>query len=104
MSFIGPRPELLQYTDKYDALEKNILNVRPGITDFSSLTFISLDEIVGDCDADEMYEKYVLKRKNALRLKYVKEVSFKTDFKLFFATVFSVLKKIVTVLKKICKK
>ncbi len=104
MSFIGPRPELLQYTDNYDALEMNILNVRPGITDFSSLTFISLDEIVGDSDADEMYEKYVLKKKNALRLKYVKEVSFKTDIKLFFATVFKVLDKTLAVLKKIFKK
>lgn len=104
MSFIGPRPELLQYTDNYDAIEKNILNVRPGITDFSSLTFISLDEIVGDADADEMYEKYVLKKKNALRLKYVKEISFKTDIKLFFATVFKVLHKTRAVLKKIFKK
>lgn len=104
MSFIGPRPELLQYTDNYDNIEKNILNVRPGITDFSSLTFISLDEIVGDADADEMYEKYVLKKKNALRLKYVKEVSFKTDTKLFFSTVLKVLDKTLAVLKKIFKK
>ncbi len=104
MSFIGPRPELTQYTDNYDELEKNILNVRPGITDFSSLTFISLDEIVGSDNADEIYEKYVLKKKNALRLKYVKEVSFKTDIKLFFATVFGVLSKIVGVFKKIFKK
>ena len=104
MSFIGPRPELLQYTDNYDNIEKNILNVRPGITDFSSLTFISLDEILGDADADEIYEKYVLKKKNALRLKYVKEVSFKTDTKLFFSTVLKVLDKTLAVLKKIFKK
>lgn len=104
MSFIGPRPELLQYTENYDELEKNILKVRPGITDFSSLTFISLDEIVGSQNADEIYEKYVLKKKNALRLKYVKEVSFITDIKLFFATVFGVLNKILGVFKKIFKK
>lgn len=104
MSFIGPRPELTQYTDNYDEMEKNILNVRPGITDFSSLTFISLDEIVGEGNADEIYEKYVLKKKNALRLKYVKEVSFKTDIKLFFATVFGVISKAINVIKKIFKK
>ena len=40
-----------------------------------------------------MYEKYVLKHKNALRVKYAKEVSLKTDIVLFFKTVFSVLKK-----------
>ena len=54
--------------------------------------------------ADEMYEKYVLKKKNALRLKYVKEVSFKTDTKLFFSTVFKVVDKTLAVLKKIFKK
>ncbi len=94
MSFIGPRPELLKYVDKYIGDEKLILEVRPGITDFSSVEFINLDEIVGGAEnADEMYEKHVLKKKNQLRIKYAKEVSFSTDCKLFFNTIGSVLKK-----------
>ena len=95
MSFIGPRPELLQYTQQYTGEEELILQVRPGITDFSSLEFINLDEIVGAGNADEMYEKYVLKRKNELRVKYAREVSAATDIKLFFKTVFHVVKKAV---------
>ena len=93
MSFIGPRPELLRYTDQYEGDEKLIFEVRPGITDFSSIEFINLDEIVGQGDADEMYEKYVLKKKNALRIKYAKEVSFVTDLQLFTLTVWRVIKK-----------
>lgn len=93
MSFIGPRPELLRYTDQYEGEEKLIFEVRPGITDFSSIEFINLDEIVGQGDADEMYEKYVLKKKNTLRIKYAKEVSFGTDVKLFSLTVWRVIKK-----------
>lgn len=93
MSFIGPRPELLRYTDQYEGEEKLIFEVRPGITDFSSIEFINLDEIVGQGDADEMYEKYVLKKKNQLRIKYAKEVSFCTDIKLFSLTVWRVIKK-----------
>lgn len=93
MSFVGPRPELLKYTEQYEGEEKLIFEVRPGITDFSSLELISLDEIVGADNADEMYEKYVLKHKNALRIKYAREVSLKTDITLFFKTVLSVLKK-----------
>lgn len=93
MSFIGPRPELLQYTEQYEGVEKYIFEVRPGITDFSSDVFINLDEIVGGENADEMYEKYVLKNKNALRVKYAAEVSFKTDIKIFFKTVFDVINK-----------
>ena len=94
MSFIGPRPELLKYVKQYEGDENLIFEVRPGITDFSSVEFINLDEIVGGAEnADEMYEKYVLKRKNQLRIKYAKEVSFTTDCKLFFNTIGSVFKK-----------
>lgn len=102
MSFIGPRPELLQYTDQYEGEEKLILEVRPGITDYSSIEFINLDEIVGQGNADEMYEKYVLKKKNQLRIKYAKEVSFATDVKLFAKTVWRVIQKALSfiVLKK----
>lgn len=94
MSFIGPRPELLRYTAQYEGEELLIHRVRPGITDYSSIEFINLDEIVGGENADEMYEKYVLKRKNELRVKYAETVSFVTDFKLLFITVWDVLKKI----------
>lgn len=98
MAFIGPRPELLRYTEKYQGNEKKILEVRPGITDYSSIEFISLDEIVGEQDADEAYEKYVLKRKNKLRIKYADEVSLKTDIKLFCKTIFKVFEKIARML------
>lgn len=94
MSFIGPRPELLRYTAQYEGEELLIHRVRPGITDYSSIEFINLDEIVGGENADEMYEKYVLKRKNELRVKYAKTVSFGTDVKLLLVTVWDVLRKI----------
>ena len=93
MSFIGPRPELLRYTEQYSGDELLIHRVRPGITDYSSIEFINLDEIVGGENADEMYEKYVLKRKNELRIKYACSVSFGTDAKLLFITVRDVIKK-----------
>ena len=99
MSFVGPRPELLQYTEQYTEEESVILKVRPGITDYSSLEFINLDEVVGGENADEMYEKYVLKRKNQLRIKYAEEVSLKTDFIILFKTVWCVLEKFIKFFK-----
>lgn len=98
MSFVGPRPELLQYTSQYEGTETMIYEVRPGITDYSSLEFINLDEIVGGNNADEMYEKYVLPRKNKLRVKYAATVSFATDCRLFFLTVRKVLEKMMNTL------
>lgn len=94
MSFVGPRPELLRYTEQYEGDEKEILEVRPGVTDYSSIEFINLDEIVGTDNADEMYEKYVLKKKNALRVKYAETVSFGTDCKIFSTTIWKVLEKV----------
>lgn len=94
MSLIGPRPELLKYVEQYKGEEKDILQVRPGITDYSSIEFINLDEIVGgEANADEMYEKYVLPQKNKLRVKYAHTVSLAVDLKLLVLTIWRVLEK-----------
>ena len=39
MSIVGPRPELLRYTEQYEGEEKDILKVRPGITDYFTNSF-----------------------------------------------------------------
>ena len=93
MSFIGPRPELLKYTSQYKGTEKKIFEVRPGMTDYSSIEFINLDEIVGKGNADEMYEQHVLPMKNKLRIKYAATVSLTTDMKLFCLTIYKVIEK-----------
>ena len=87
MCFVGPRPELVRYTSQYSGTERYITLVRPGITDFSSIEFISLDEVVGSGDADDVYERKVLQRKNQLRIKYVEQMSPWTDLQLFATTV-----------------
>lgn len=91
MSFVGPRPELPFYTNQYSELEKVILFIKPGITDFSSIKFINLDQEVGAFDSDNIYEKKILKEKNALRIKYYNELSFSTDFKIIVLTIVKVL-------------
>ena len=87
MCFIGPRPELLRYTSQYSGDEKYILEVRPGITDFSSVQYINLAEVVGAHDADAVYEREVLRHKNRLRIQYVAKMSPATDLRLFVTTV-----------------
>lgn len=91
MSFVGPRPELLKYTLNYHDKEEDILKVRPGITDYSSIHYINEDEIVGETNAEEVYETKILPYKNELRIKYVETVSFKTDVKLLFFTIVKVI-------------
>lgn len=91
MSFVGPRPEVLKYVNMFEGLEKYIMQVRPGITDFSSLKFADMDAVVGDGDVDTYFVNNILAKKNELRVKYVAEISFSTDAKIFFQTVMHVV-------------
>ena len=91
MSFVGPRPEVLAYTSLFRDQEKFILYVRPGITDYSSLEFSDMDATVGDGDVDKYFVENILAKKNVLRVKYVANISFRTDASLFFKTFFHVL-------------
>ena len=87
MSFVGPRPELQKYTNQYQGEEKLILSVRPGITDFSSVKFSNLNELIDDDNPDASFEKKILSEKNRLRLQYVNECNFWLDIKLIFLTI-----------------
>ncbi len=93
MSIVGPRPELAQYTGLYKGEELIILSVRPGITDYSSMKFSALDEIVGAGDADRVFEKTVLANKNKLRIRYVKERTFSGDIQLILQTLGLIFRK-----------
>ena len=95
MSFVGPRPEVLKYVDMFEGNEKYILQVRPGITDWSSLEFSNMDAVVGDGDVDKYFVENILAKKNKLRVKYVAELSFKNDVIIFFKTVIEVFKRFV---------
>ena len=94
MSLVGPRPELPLYTDQYSDVEKQILGVRPGITDLSSVRFSSLDEIVGTHDADNVFEQTVLPEKNRLRLQYVRTQTFMGDIWIIIMTGWCIVRKI----------
>jgi lipopolysaccharide/colanic/teichoic acid biosynthesis glycosyltransferase len=86
MSFVGPRPQVEEYTKRYKGEEKLILSVKPGLTDYASLKFINLDELLGDGNVDEKYVTEIEPEKNRLRLLYVKRRSFMEDLRILFRT------------------
>ncbi len=93
MSIVGPRPEVAEYTDQYTAEEREILSVRPGITDLSSIEFHDLQAVVGHENPDEEFRRRVLPRKNALRLKYARTASFCGDLRILCKTIWVVASK-----------
>lgn len=94
MSLVGPRPEVAEHTDVYDAEERTILDVRPGITDFASIELVRLDEVLGVDNPHEVYVTRVRHFKNQLRLRYVRERSFMTDMRIIARTVRAVASKV----------
>ena len=94
MSLVGPRPEVLEYTGTYTGEEKIILAMRPGITDYSSIEFADLDDLVGDKDPDKYFREHIMPKKTALRVKYVKEWSLWSDFRILWMTFFRVMKRV----------
>lgn len=87
MSFVGPRPQVEQYTHRYSDEERAIFTVRPGLTDYASIRFINLDELLGDDNVDERYRREVEPVKNRLRVLYVQQQSLLVDLKILWLTV-----------------
>ena len=87
MSFVGPRPEVQMEVETYTEEEKKILSARPGITDWASLTFHNEGEILkGSKDPHKTYREKIRPAKLKLALKYVHEQSLRTDIKIIFQT------------------
>lgn len=88
MSVVGPRPEVIRYTSLYTDEQKKVLQVRPGLTDYASLEYISEDELLGQAkDPFKTYIEEVMPAKLELNLKYIKEQNFSTDIKIIFRTI-----------------
>jgi lipopolysaccharide/colanic/teichoic acid biosynthesis glycosyltransferase len=91
MSLIGPRPEVVEHTSCYSEEEKHILTVQPGITDYSSLRFFHLGQMLGTEDANQVFIEKFRDEKNRLRLEYVRRQSFATDMHILWLTVVRLL-------------
>ena len=92
MSIVGPRPQVEKYTKLYNDEEKIILTVKPGVTDYASIRFINLDQILGDENVDEKYLREIEPEKNRLRIKYAKEHSFWIDCRIILLTILQMLR------------
>ena len=92
MSFVGPRPNVKRETDLYTNEEKILLNMKPGITDFSSIVFSDEGEILKDRDdSDLAYNQLIRPWKSRLGLVYVENHSILLDLKLIFYTVVAIV-------------
>jgi lipopolysaccharide/colanic/teichoic acid biosynthesis glycosyltransferase len=94
MSLVGPRPNVSREVALYTELEKHLLDVRPGITDYASIVFADEGDILADtADPDIAYNQLIRPGKSRLGLFYVSEHSFVADLRLLFLTVVNAVKR-----------
>jgi lipopolysaccharide/colanic/teichoic acid biosynthesis glycosyltransferase len=88
MSFVGPRPQVPGEVAGYTAEERQLLTVRPGITDWASLRFHNEGEILrGQADPDRAYAELIRPEKMRLGLQYVRSATLKDDLSILVQTV-----------------
>lgn len=78
LSIIGPRPIIQAELEKYEENKEKFLSVKPGLTGYWAANGRS----------DTSYEERM-----QMELYYVDNMSFKLDVKIFFKTIFAVIKK-----------
>lgn len=92
MSFVGPRPEVPEYVALYDARQRRVLEVRPGLTDYASLRYFDENELLaGAEDPQHTYVHTVMPDKLDINLEYVDRRSFRGDMRILWLTLRRVL-------------
>jgi len=91
MSLVGPRPNVKRETDLYTSTERELLSVKPGITDFASIVFADEGEILsGVKDPDISYNQLIRPGKSELGLFYISHQSFLLDIFILILTIITI--------------
>lgn len=94
MTFVGVRPEVVKYVEKYKPEWNATFLLPAGVTNLTCIYFKDEDEMLaGVDDADKVYVEDILPIKMKWNLKGIKEFFFWGDIKLMFMTFFAVLGK-----------
>ncbi len=93
MSFVGPRPEVREYTNLYTPEQRQVLMVRPGITGLASIRYRNENELLtASSDPNRTYIDVVMPAKLALDLKYIPRACVSYDIKLILETLVTVVR------------
>lgn len=92
MSLVGPRPEVPRYVEHYTLGQRNVLLIRPGITDLASIAYRNENELLEESlDREATYIEKIMPEKLALNYRYIRDFSVGRDLLLILGTVLAVL-------------
>ena len=87
MSLVGPRPEVEKYVYIQEEAYRDILKVKPGITDLAAIEFRDEEEVLSQYeDKEEAYIREIQPKKIALYNQYLKMISLQGDVKIILQT------------------
>ena len=88
MSFVGPRPDVPGYADALIGEDREMLQLRPGITGPASLKYRNEEEILATVEDPQKYnDEVIFPDKVRINRYYLHHYSFRMDIKMIFATV-----------------
>lgn len=94
MTFVGTRPEVVKYVNRYESIMMATLLLPAGITSEASILYKDEDKLLDGADnVDDVYVEKILPRKMYYNLRSIEQFSLWSDFKTMFKTVFAVLGK-----------
>jgi lipopolysaccharide/colanic/teichoic acid biosynthesis glycosyltransferase len=92
MSLVGPRPEVPRYVAFYTLQQRQVLAVRPGITDPASLQFFDEANLLTQWGTPEdAYIKLVMPRKLAINVNYLRRRTIASDVFVVMATLWRIV-------------
>ena len=92
MSLVGPRPEVARYVALYTDEQRQVLDLRPGITDLASIEFRREEELLAAApDPEKFYVDYCLPKKIELNLRYARDATILKDLVIILKTLFPFL-------------
>ncbi|MGB0438633.1 MAG: sugar transferase [Primorskyibacter sp.] len=92
MSFVGPRPPLRLYAERFPELYQEVLRDKPGITGMATLVYHKTEErLLAQCttaqQTDTVYARHCVPRKAQIDILYAKRRTVCSDLRLVLATV-----------------
>ena len=90
MSFVGPRPDVPGYADALTGEDREILQLRPGITGPATLKYRNEEELLAGVDDPVRYnDEVIFPDKVRLNRLYLHHQSLGLDLRILWATVFN---------------
>ena len=87
MSIVGPRPEVREFVDLYTPEQRQILNVKPGITDVASLEYFEENALLAKSDNPrQTYIDEIMPAKIELNKIYLRNPTLANDIKIMWKT------------------